>query len=119
MSVNILFLPLLQSIDKIDFQNFQISGTDSTSETTSQIVNALTETLWFQVEEQLRLQLSDSVTQYLNDQLLVHRVFEILEAIIITQLTFVNRITNQRLHFLIETKKNLGCERFKHSITTL
>ena len=37
------------------------------------IVNSLTEMLWQQVEEQLRLELSVSVTDYLNAQLVVRK----------------------------------------------
>lgn len=44
---------------------------DSTSETYIEIVHMMTELLWSHVEKELRLQLSDSITQYLNDQLLV------------------------------------------------
>ncbi|XP_046455109.1 uncharacterized protein LOC124202749 [Daphnia pulex] len=62
--------PLLYGSATAEFFSLSISGTDSTSVTYTQIVNLMTELLWFQVEEELRLQLSVSITEYLNNQLL-------------------------------------------------
>ena len=49
----------------------QISGSDLYPGVSDDIFDLLTEMLWSQVEVELRMQLSESLTQYLNDELLV------------------------------------------------
>ncbi|KAK4014771.1 hypothetical protein OUZ56_027279 [Daphnia magna] len=62
--------PLKYGSATSEFYGLSISDMDSTSETYIEIVHMMTELLWSHVEKELRLQLSDSITQYLNDQLL-------------------------------------------------
>ncbi|KAI9553060.1 hypothetical protein GHT06_020950 [Daphnia sinensis] len=62
--------PLIYGSATSEFYGLSITDTDTTSQTYIEIVHMMTELLWSHVEEELRLQLSDSITQYLNDQLL-------------------------------------------------
>lgn len=52
----------------------QVSGMIGSDANYQLIVNSLTEMLWQQVEVQLRQQLSVSVTDYLNAQLVVRNI---------------------------------------------